>query len=168
MEQVYDELRDLAELYLNRERIGHTLQPTALVHEAYIRLFDATAVAGMDRTHFLAAAAGVMRHVLVDHARGRAASKRGGPGVEGRRVMLDSQVAVSVGLNIDVINLHEALDRLAALDARQSRVVDLRFFGGLTVAEVAELLGVSKRSVEDDWRMARAWLAHELKEELAA
>ena len=152
---VYDELREIAAGYLRRERPDHTLQPTALVHEAYVRLVDAEGFEPRDEAHFLAIAANVMRRVLVEHARARAAEKRGGGA---RRVTLESGVAVAVRDEIDVLALEEALVELAALDARQARVVELRVYGGLSVEEAAGMLGVSKRSVESDWTLARAFL----------
>lgn len=156
---VYDELRALAATYLGRERPGHTLQPTALVHEAFLRMVDSTSVGRMDQTHFLAVAANIMRRVLVDHARARGAEKRGG-GL--RRIELDSRLAMAPEREIDLLTLDEALGRLAVLDPRQGQVVELRFFGGLTVSEVADVLGVSKRLVESEWELARAWLHREL------
>jgi RNA polymerase sigma factor (TIGR02999 family) len=159
---VYDELRLLARRYLSRERPGHTLQPTALVHEAYLRLVDQTRVNWQGRTHFFAVGARVMRNLLIDHARARGRAKRGG---EWHRVTLADGVAPFEDGDLDheqLLALNGALDRLAALDERQARVVELRFFGGLTVAEVAHLLGVSRRTVEGDWTHARAWLKREL------
>ena len=159
---VYDELRRLAGYYMAREHAGHTLQPTALVHEAYLRLVDQTRTGFKGRTHFLAVSAEVMRRLLIDHARRRGAAKRGlgwqrvtlGPGAEVPR-------AGALGAE-DLLSLDAALDRLAELDERQARIVTLRFFGGLNVEEVAEVIGVSKRTVESDWRHARAWLRVEL------
>lgn len=159
---VYDELRMLARRYLGRERPGHTLQPTALVHEAYIRLVDQSKMDWQGRTHFFAVGARVMRHLLIDHARGKGRAKRGG---DRRKVTLADGLTPFGGLELDtedLLALNEGLDRLAELDARQARVVELRFFGGLTVPEVALVLGVSKRTVEGDWAHARAWLKREL------
>ena len=157
---VYDEFRALARHYLAQERCNHTLQPTALVHEAYMKLVDQTRVDWQGRSHFFAVAAQAMRRILVDHARSRQRDKRGG----GRaRVVLYEAVALSPQKDEDVLALDEALERLAALDARQAKVVELRFFGGLSVEEVAEALGVSKRTVEGDWTFARAWLSRELR-----
>jgi RNA polymerase sigma factor (TIGR02999 family) len=156
---VYEDLRAIARRYLDHERSGHTLQPTALVHEAFLRLFGAEGVQPSDRTHFLSVAAVAMRRILVEHARARAADKRGG---NERRVTLDSRAAIAGESEVDVLALDEALQRLAALDERQARVVELRFFGGLSMDEVAALLGVSKRSAEADWTLARTWLHHEL------
>jgi len=157
---VYDEFRALANHYLQQERRNHTLQPTALVHEAYMKLVDQSRVNWQGKSHFFAVAAQAMRRILVDHARARHRDKRGG----GRaRVELDEAVALSPQRDEDVLALDEALERLAALDPRQAKVIELRFFGGLSVEEVAEALGVSKRTVEGDWTFARAWLARELK-----
>jgi RNA polymerase sigma factor (TIGR02999 family) len=161
---VYDEFRALARHYLAQERANHTLQPTALVHEAYMKLVDQTRVDWQGRSHFFAVAAQAMRRILVDHARSRQRDKRGG----GRaRVVLDEAVALSPQKDEDVLALDEALERLAALDPRQAKVVELRFFGGLSVEEVAEALKVSKRTVEGDWTFARAWLSRELRNDEA-
>jgi RNA polymerase sigma factor (TIGR02999 family) len=157
---VYDEFRALARHYLAQERANHTLQPTALVHEAYMKLVDQTRVDWQGRSHFFAVAAQAMRRILVDHARSRQRDKRGG----GRaRVVLDEEVALSPQKDEDVLALDEALQRLAKLDPRQAKVVELRFFGGMNVEEVAQALGVSKRTVEGDWTFARAWLSKELR-----
>jgi RNA polymerase sigma factor (TIGR02999 family) len=157
---VYDEFRALARHYLAQERANHTLQPTALVHEAYMKLVDQSRVDWQGRSHFFAVAAQAMRRILVDHARSRQREKRGG----GRaRVVLDEAVALSPQKDEDVIALDEALEQLAKLDPRQAKVVELRFFGGLSVEEVAHTLGVSKRTVEGDWTFARAWLSRELR-----
>jgi RNA polymerase sigma factor (TIGR02999 family) len=159
---VYDELRLLARRYLNRERPGHTLQPTALVHEAYIKLVDQSRVNWQGRTHFFAVGAKVMRNLLIDHARAKGRAKRGG----GRhRVTFDEGLTPFASGELDVDQLlavNEGLDRLAELDPRPARVVELRFFGGLTVPEVALVLGVSQRTIEGDWTHARAWLKREL------
>lgn len=152
---VYDELRSLAAHFLSHERPGHTLQPTALVHEAFLRLVESPVVDAMDRAHFLAVAANVMRRVLVDHARARLAAKRGAGQAE---LTLGSDVAFLPDVDVEILALENALTALAALDERQARVVELRFFGGMTVAEVANLLNLSKRSIENDWELARAWL----------
>lgn len=161
MPMIYEELRRLAAWYLASERPDHTLTPTALVHEAFIRLVDAAVTERLDRVHFLAVASTVMRRVLVDHARAHGADKRGG---QRCRITLHGDVAVTSGPDLDFLALDEALRRLTELDERQARVVELRFFGGLTVEEVAEVLGVSKRLVEGEWAMARAWLRRELTE----
>ena len=157
---VYDELRRVASGLMRRERPDHTLSPTAVVHEAVIRLlgedvFDKPA----DRGFLFAAAARAMREVLIDHARRRAADRRGGGR---RRVPLDAVVDYFEGQGLDVVAVHEALDRLAQRDPRQAQVMTLRYFGGMTVAEVAAALGVSVVTVERDWRLARAWLLGEL------
>ena len=160
---VYDQLRGLAASYLRAERPGHTLQPTALVHEAFLRLHAGRPVRYESRTHFFAVAARAMRNVLVDHARRRAAAKRGG---DAERVTLDDGLELGgpAGAQpIDLLALEEAMERLEQLDARQARVVELRFFGGLTIDEAARVLGVSTDTVEDDWAMARAWLARTLR-----
>jgi RNA polymerase sigma-70 factor, ECF subfamily len=159
---VYDELRALAETYLKRERPDHTLQATALVHEAYVRLIKQEDVQWQNRAHFFAVAAQAIRRILVDHARGHEREKRGG----GReRVCLNEDVATAPGRGLDLLALDEALEKLAQLDPRQARIVELRFFGGLSLKEVAEFLGVSPRTVDGDWAMARAWLRRELQEE---
>ncbi len=155
----YDELRRLARRYFRDERADHTLQPTALVHEAYLRLVGQTQISFQDRTHFLAICAREMRRVLIDYARGRARDKRGG-GV--RPVQLETELVPADLDQAALLELNDALDRLAQLDPRQGRIVELRFFGGLTMEEVAEVLGVSKRTVEDDWTHAKAWLRVQL------
>jgi len=152
---LYPELRRLAGKFFRDERADHTLQPTALVHEAYLRLVDQTRVGWEGRSHFLAIAAKVMRRVLIDHARGRARRRRGG----GRVVSgLDSEVLPTEFTRAELLDVNEALDKLAALDARQAQVVEMRFFGGMTMEEIAEALGASKRTIEDDWTHAKAWL----------
>ena len=152
---VYGELRRLAAGYLRRERAGHTLQPTALVHEAYLRLVDQSQVRWQNRAHFLGVAAQMMRRILVDHARGQQAEKRGG---DFQKLSLDENIDVSGERASDLVALDEALERLAELDPQKSRVVELRFFGGLSVEETAEVLGVSAPTVKRQWRMAKAWL----------
>lgn len=162
MPAVYDELRQLARGDLRRERSDHTLQPTALVHEAYLRLADQDRMSWRCRTHFLAIGAQMMRRLLVDHARRRDRVKRGG---EWHRLTLDPAVAPLLGRSLgrdDLLSLDHALEKLAALDERQARIVELRFFAGLEVAEVAEALGVSKSTLEGHWTHARAWLRREL------
>lgn len=152
---VYDELHRLASHYLHGERLGHTLQTTALVHEAYLRLINQEQVQAVDRVHFVALAAGAMRRILVDHARSRRTAKRG----QGhQRIPLDDAVALFETHSADLVALDDAVNELARANGRQGRVVELRFFGGLTADEVAEALGVSTRTVERDWRHARAWL----------
>jgi len=156
---VYDELRRLAASYLQQERGNHTLQPTALVHEAYLRLAAQRDVAWQNRGHFMAVAAIVMRRVLVNHARDRVAAKRGdGAVVESLSVVGD----VAGPPPVDVLALDLALDALTALDARKGQVVELKFFGGLTSPEIAEALGASVATVERDWSFARAWLFQRL------
>ncbi|MDP9172371.1 MAG: sigma-70 family RNA polymerase sigma factor [Planctomycetota bacterium] len=159
MPLVYDEFRALAARQLRRERPDHTLQPTALVHEAYLKLIDQTRVDWQGRTHFFAVGAQAIRRILVDHARQRKRQKRGGGA---GRVALDEQVALAPERSEEILALDEALQKLAALDPRQEEIVEMRFFGGMSVEEVAEVLGVSKRTVEGDWTMARAWLMREL------
>ncbi len=162
MPVVYDELRRLAHGYLQRERSGHTLESTALVHEAYLRLADQDRVSWRGRTHFLAVGAHMMRRLLVDHARHRGRVKRGG---DWQRVTLDHAGSTLLGKDLghdELLALDQALNQLAELDEREARIVELRFFSGLEVAEVAEVLGVSKRTVEGHWTHARAWLRREL------
>ncbi|MFV1965082.1 MAG: sigma-70 family RNA polymerase sigma factor [Pirellulaceae bacterium] len=156
---VYDELRALAASYLARETVSHTLQATALVNEAYLKLVDQTRVDWQGRTHFFAVAAQSMRRILVDHARGRQRKKRGG---DRQRIVLDDHLQISRGRDEDLLALDDALNELAERDERQARIVELRFFAGLTVSEVATALGVSKRTIESDWTMIKAWLRREL------
>lgn len=153
------ELRRLAKAYMARERPGHTLQATALVNEAFIRLIDTGNVAWNDRAHFLGIAARLMRRVLIDHARARGMKKRGAGAYI---ATLDEDRAVSPAANIDVLALDIALDALSAIDERKSRVIEMRFFGGMTVEETAEVLQVSTDTVKRDWRMAKLWLLKEL------
>jgi len=159
MPLVYDELRRMASGYLRRERRDHTLQTTALVHEAYLRLVGQDDLSFENRAHFRAIAARTMRRILVEHARARGAVKRGGPR---RRVTLQDTLALAAAPRIDLQALDEALERLAGLDAQQARIVELRFFAGLTVEETAEAVGLSPATVKRDWAMARAWLRREL------
>jgi RNA polymerase sigma factor (TIGR02999 family) len=159
MPLVYDELRRLADHYLRRERPDHTLQPTALVHEAYLRLIDQTRVDWQNRAHFFGVAAQLMRRILVDHARRHQAEKRGG---FGQKLPLDEAVDYSQTRDVDLVKLDDALTALAKFDARQSRIVELRFFGGLTIEETAEALAVSPATVKVDWNMAKAWLRREI------
>jgi RNA polymerase sigma factor (TIGR02999 family) len=156
---VYGELRRQARRYLAREPEGHTLQTTALVHEAYLRLVDQRYARWESRTQFFAVAAQVMRRVLVDHARAHGAAKRGGAAIS---VPLEESTAPVPEPDVDVVALDEALTRLAAFDPRQARVVELRYFAGLDVGEAAEVLGVSPATVKRDWTVARAWLRREL------
>ncbi len=159
MPAVYDELRRQAARYLRREQPGHTLQTTALIHEAYLRLVDQRNVQWQNRAHFFGIAAQMMRRILVDHARTKKRAKRGGSDI---RVSLDDAKVVATGQDLDVVALDEALDRLEAIDAQQSRVVELRFFSGLTVEETAEVMHISPATVKRDWSMAKAWLHREL------
>lgn len=156
---VHAELRRLARAQLRRERPGHTLQATALAHEAYLRLVGLDAIDWRDRAHFFGVAAGVMRRILIDHARRRRAARRGGGAPP---VPLEDVDAAAPERPEELIALDEALERLRALDPRQERIVELRFFGGLEVAETAAVLGVSERTVKRDWAVARAWLRAEL------
>lgn len=161
---VYDELRRLARGYMSRETPGHTLQPTALVHEAYLKLVDQTRADWKGKTHFYAVGAKVMRRLLVDHARERGALKRGA----GWQNVSFSEALDPLGGEVldpeQLLDLNSALEQLAEIDEREARVVTLRFFGGLTVEQVAEVVGVSKRTVENDWRHAQAWLRLRLSE----
>lgn len=152
---VYEELHRLATRFLSREATGHTLQPTALVHEAYLRLVDQRRVDWRNQAQFLGLAAHLMRRILVNHARDRAARKRGG---NAHQVSLSLLESPSGQPDVDLIALEDALERLAALDERKSRVVELKFFGGLTTGEIAEVLQVSGATVEREWAFARAWL----------
>ena len=162
MPLVDDELRRLARHYMRRERPGHTIQPTALVNEAYLRLVGQTNIAWQSRAHFFGIAAGIMRRVLCDHARARLADKRGGAAV---RVSLVEAAARSDEQTADMLALDEALVELAEVDPRKSRVVELRYFGGLSVEETAEVLKVSRSTVLHDWNMAKAWLYTQVKSE---
>ena len=164
---LYGELRRLACTFMQRERPDHTLQATALVNEAYLRLVDIRAIDWQDRAHFMAVAAQTMRRVLVDAARARAAEKRGG-GMEradqrASGVDLDGMPAPGTDRAFEVCALDEALDALARIDPRRAKVIELRFFGGLTVEETAEILQISPQSVMRDWKLARAWLTRELR-----
>lgn len=161
MPLVYTEFQRLARKQLSGEGEGHTLQPTALVNEVYLKLIQQDRVDWKGKTHFFAIGAQAMRRILIDHARKRNRIKRGG---DRARVEFDADLALSPGKDEDLLALEEALEKLEKLDERQARIVELRFFGGLTVAEVAEVLGVSKRTVESDWTMVRAWLRRELVE----
>jgi RNA polymerase sigma-70 factor (ECF subfamily) len=158
--RIYDELHLLAERFFRDERIDHTLQPTALIHEAFLRLIAQDGIRWQNRAHFFGYAATVMRRILVNHAKAARRQKRGG----GRRdVSLDDALSLATAVdNPDVVALDEALDRLAQVDHRKSRVVALRFFGGMDVAEIAEVVGVSTATVKRDWSFARAWLYDEM------
>ena len=157
---VYEELHRQAANYLRRERVGHTLQPTALINEVYIKLINQQHVDWQNRAHFFGIAAQGMRRILVDYARSRHRNKRGG---NAENVPIDSEVlAISDTRSVDLIALDEALDRLAQLDQRQARIVELRFFSGMSVEETAEALGISPATVKNDWRTAKAWLFREI------
>jgi len=159
MPLVYDELRRMARRYMSNEKPGHTLQTTALVNEAYLRLVDASGANWQNRTHFFAVSAQVMRRILVDWARSRHAAKRGNdvPALE-----LDEALAVPIKTGTDIVAVDDALKALTLFDSRKSQIVELRFFGGLTVKETAEVLKVSEETVHRDWRLAKSWLRREL------
>jgi len=159
MPLVYDELRRLARSYLRRQRQSHTLQPTALVHEAYLRLIDQKSVSLQNRAQFFGLAAASMRSILVDHARRRRAAKRGG---SQNTLSLNGAEGLIAKSDVDLVALDDALNALAAIKPEHSRVVELRFFGGLTIEEAAEVLGKSHATVERDWTFARSWLRREL------
>jgi RNA polymerase sigma factor (TIGR02999 family) len=156
---VYQQLHRLAKLYMARERPGHTLQTTALINEAYLRLIDSSQVHWQNRAHFCAVSAQLMRRILVDFAHSRHCAKRGG---EARSVSLDEAAEVSQERGADLLALDDALKALASMDPRKSQLVELRFFGGLSVEETAEVLKVSPRTVLRDWRLAKLWLLREL------
>ena len=160
MPLVYAELRRLAGNYLRRERAGHTLQPTALVNEAYMRLVDQRSARWQNRAQFFGVAAQLMRRILVDHARLHQAQKRGG--TEQRRMSLADVDRMSDGPDLDLLALNEALNELEAVDPQQSRIVELKFFGGLSIEETSEVLNLGHATVERDWKMARAWLRSKL------
>lgn len=155
MPLVYDELRRLAHYYLRQERSDHTLQSTALVHEAYLRLAGQNAPQWQNRAHFFGIAAHIMRQILVEYARSRGAAKRGGSAC---KLTLDAAAATPQQMDVDVVALDKALNELSELDAQQSRIVELRFFGGLTIDDTSEVLGISPATVKRDWVTARAWL----------
>ena len=157
---VYDELRKIAAQYLRKERSDHTLQPTALVHEAYLKLVDISDISWQNRAHFFAVSSNVMRHILVDHARARLSDKRGGAA---QRIALEDAISFSNEPDVDLIALDEALKQLAEFDEQQSRLVELRFFGGLTIEETAEVLNISPATVKREWTMAKAWLFRRMK-----
>jgi RNA polymerase sigma factor (TIGR02999 family) len=158
MSAAYDELRQLARRYLRRERPNHTLQPTALVHEAYLRLTQQRNVHWQNRAHFIGIAARVMREILVEHARSRQAAKRGG----GITMSLSKVLELFEERDVDLLALDEALNHLAAIDPQKSRIVELRAFGGLTLEETAEVLNTSSATITRQWRTARAWLYREM------
>ena len=158
---VYAELRRLAGSYMRRERTEHTLQATALVHEAYLKLVEQRSANWQNRAHFFAVAAQLMRRILVDHARGHLRQKRGGEEVH---VSLDEAIVFAERQADEVIAVDDSLEHLAKIDPRQARVVELRFFGGLSVEEAADVLGISSKTVKREWRVAKAWLAADLKQ----
>ena len=159
---VYDELRSQADRYLRRERVDHTLQPTALVHEAYLKLVKQDGARWNNRAHFFAVATTAMRRILVNHALAKKSLKRGG---DHRRTPLSQVIIAAETRSIDLIALDEALKTLATMDERQSKIVELRFFGGLTAKEVAEALDVSLRTIEGEWSLAKAWLYRQIGSE---
>lgn len=156
---VYDELRKIAQNYLNRERTDHTLQATALVHEAYLRLIDQRKVDWQNRSQFFGLASNMMRRILVNHAESYKAEKRG----SGQKLQLDETVDVSFEENLDLIDLDEALKKMAEIDEQKSKIVEMRFFGGLTIDETAQVLGKSHATIEREWAFAKAWLYRELR-----
>jgi RNA polymerase sigma-70 factor, ECF subfamily len=159
---VYGELRRLARSYMARERTDHTLQATALVHEAYLKLVEQRSVNWQSRAHFFGIAAQIMRRILIDHARGHLREKRGGGQ---RAISMDDALAFAPEQSLELLRLDQSLERLAKLDPRQAKIVELRFFGGLTVEQTAKLLGISEKTVKRDWSVAKAWLHGELKAE---
>ena len=158
---VYRELRKIAAKYMRNDRREHTLQPTALVHEAYIKLVDISDIDWKDRAHFFAVAANVMRNILVDYARAHYAEKRGG---HAQHISLEDADELSSHAEIDLLSIDEALRELAKFDARQSKIVELRFFGGLTIEETASVMGISIATVKREWVLARTWLFRELQQ----
>jgi RNA polymerase sigma factor (TIGR02999 family) len=156
---VYEELREIARRHLKGERPGHTLQSAALVHEAYLRLVDQRPFDTHDRAHFLAVASRLMRQVLVDHARHRGAAKRGAD----QRVELDASLVLPQAPQVEMVALDDALTALARLDEQQARIVEMRFFGGLAIEEIADVLGSSRSTVKREWNVAKAWLAREME-----
>lgn len=159
---VYDELRALAEAFFRNERDDHTLQPTALVHEAYVRLVDQSSIEWKSRNQFFVIAAKAMRNILVDHARAKGRLKRGG-GWQERTIAAVEESLGAQDNPVEMLALNDALARLAELDERKARLVELRFFAGLNEADAAELLGIARSTAAEDWRMARAWLHHQLR-----
>ncbi len=157
---VYEELRKIAHYQMARERAGHTLQTTALVNEVCLRLIGGAEIPWQDRAHFMALSAQLMRRVLVDHARGRGRAKRGGAI---QKLSLDESLAIPVGPDADIARLDDALNSLAAADARKAKTVELRFFGGFSVEETAKVLNVSVRTVMNDWQFAKVWLLREMQ-----
>lgn len=159
LELVYEDLRRLAGAYLHKERSDHTLQATALVHEAFIRLVDWQNVTWQNRAHFFAVAAQVMRRILVDHARGKRADKRN----FGQKIALDDAISLPHEKEIELLRLEEALQTLEKLDTRQAKIVEMRFFGGLSIEETAHVLNVSETTVKREWTFAKAWFQRELQ-----
>jgi RNA polymerase sigma factor (TIGR02999 family) len=162
MPLVYKQLRQIAKQHLKRERTGHTLETTAVIHEAYLKLIDQRSATWKNRNQFFAVAAQVMRRVLVDYGRSRRTSRRGGREL---KVSLSEALGLRTQRDLDIVALSEALDRLAVLDPRKARVVELRYFGGLTIEEAAEVLGLSPATVKTEWAMAKAWLFQTLVED---
>lgn len=162
MPVIYDELKKIAAQYLRKERREHTLQPTELAHEAYLKLIDISNVNWQDRAHFFAVSAQVIRHILVDHARAKATDKRGGAA---ERIVLDEAISFSEEQDTDLLALDEALKNLATFDEQQSKIVELRFFGGLTIEETAEVLKISPATIKREWTLAKAWLFKRMKDE---
>ena len=165
MSLVYEELHRLAHRYMKRESPGHTLQTSALVNEAFVRLVDQKNVRWQNRAHFFGIAAQMMRRILVDYARSRNYAKRGGGAAQ---ISLDEALIVSDERSAEVVNVHEALERLTEFDARKSQIVELRFFGGLSIEETAKVLGVSPGTVMRDWTLAKAWLRREISSDGSA
>lgn len=163
MPLIYDELHRRATVYMRRERPGHTLQPTALVHETYLKLVEQRGATFRNRAHFMALAAQLMRRILIDHARARLSSKRGG---QRNPIPLEEVFELSTDTPDRILAIDEALQKLESLDSRQEQIVEMRFFGGLTSEETAEALGISARTVEREWTMARSWLRIQLKEHI--
>ncbi len=157
---LYEELRRLARHFLAAERPDHTLQPTALVHEAYVRLVDQHAVDWRNRAHFLGVAASMMRRILINHARANQAAKREG---FSRAIALEDALGVFVNPQVDLLDLHQALQNLTEMDPQQGRVVELRYFGGLTIEETAEVMGISPATVKREWSTARLWLMQQIE-----
>lgn len=157
---IYDELRRLAASYMRRERPDHTLQPTALAHEAYLRLVDQTRANWRNRAHFFGVAAQIMRRLLVDYARKHNAEKRG---ADFQKLSLDENIDKAVERGQEIVALDRALEELAAIDEQKARIVELRYFGGLTIEETAEVMGVTPITIKRHWRMAKAWLQSQMK-----
>lgn len=161
MGAIYEDLHRLAAKHLRHERVNHTLQPTALVHEAYLKLIDQKRTTWRDRNHFFAIAARVIRRILVDHARSRGAIKRG---ARNERIPLEQVAETTADENVDLVALDEALEELNGLDARQAKIVELRFFGGMSLDEIADTMDIGRRSVDRHWAAAKAWLLFQLSD----